>query len=367
MPGFEYIFPSIRGIQSGREYYVSMCPLKLIPKIFIFDDDELPPELRCQRVLNKGRLPEMVRYLVKNPRNYVFSALTASIDADVKFHPLGKEEDERNVGTLHLPMKARCVINDGQHRRAAIESALKEVPDIADETIAVVFFIDVGLDRSQQMFADLNRYAVRPTRSLSILYDHRDDWSAISKAVIRKVSIFVGLTETERSSISNRSVKLFTLSGIYHATHILLENQAEKSVEERISLAVDFWNGVAKHMGDWKLAKARKVAASELRRDYVHSHAIALAALGRAGSALLREHPRGWKLKLAKLREIDWSKENTSLWEGRTMVGGHVQKNRTNIILTGNAIKKALGLTLSGEERALERAIGGENRGKVRR
>ena len=68
-------------------------------------------------------------------------------------------------------MKARFVINDGQHRRAAIEAALRENPDLGDETIAVVFFLDVGLKRCQQMFADLNRYAIRPTTSLSILYD----------------------------------------------------------------------------------------------------------------------------------------------------------------------------------------------------
>jgi len=54
--GFEYIFPSIRGIQAGREYYVSMCPLHLIPKIFLFDEDELKPELRAQRTINRPRL-----------------------------------------------------------------------------------------------------------------------------------------------------------------------------------------------------------------------------------------------------------------------------------------------------------------------
>ncbi len=49
MATFEYIFPAIRGIQAGREYYVSMCPLRVIPRIFLFDEDELKPELRAQR------------------------------------------------------------------------------------------------------------------------------------------------------------------------------------------------------------------------------------------------------------------------------------------------------------------------------
>jgi len=59
------------------------------------------------------------------------------------------------------------MINDG-HRRAAFELALKE-KSWANKTIAVVFFLDVGLKRSQQMFTDLNRYAARPAPSLNIL------------------------------------------------------------------------------------------------------------------------------------------------------------------------------------------------------
>jgi DNA sulfur modification protein DndB len=216
MAQFEYVFPAIRGIQAGREYYVSMCPLRLIPRIFLFDEDELRPELRAQRSLNKTRIPEIARYILRHSRTYTFSALTASIDGEVRFESLGDQDTERSIGHLHIPMKARFVINDGQHRRAAIEAALRENPDLGDETIAVVFFMDVGLKRCQQMFADLNRYAIRPTTSLSILYDSRDADAQIAKDLLQKVSVFTDLIETERSTISNRSIKLFTLSGIYH-------------------------------------------------------------------------------------------------------------------------------------------------------
>lgn len=367
MAGFGYVFPAIRGVQSGREYYVSMCPMRLIPKVFIFDDEELPPELRAQRVLNKGRLPEIVRYIVRNPKTYAFSAITASIDADVRFKPIGEDSESKNIGTLEVPMSAHFVINDGQHRRAAIEQALKEIPELGDETIAVVFFVDVGLERSQQMFADLNRYAVRPTRSLSILYDHRDEWSAIAKAIMRKVPIFVGLTETARSSISNRSAKLFTLSGIYHATVALLDNHEKAPTDQKITIAIEFWNEVAKHMRDWQLAKERKITAAELRRDYVHAHALGLAALGRAGAALMEQHAKNWKPKLARLQSLDWSKDNTELWEGRAMIAGHIQKTRSNVVLTANAVKRVLELDLTEEEKAQEEALEGKRNARVHR
>ena len=41
---FEYIFPAIRGVQAGRAFYTSMCPLHLIPKIFLFDEEEVSVE-----------------------------------------------------------------------------------------------------------------------------------------------------------------------------------------------------------------------------------------------------------------------------------------------------------------------------------
>src|SRR5690606_11451947 len=133
----------------------------------------------------------------------------------VAFDAIGTEGSNHYIGTLKIPMSARFVINDGQHRRAAIEEALHQSPELGDETISVVFFIDVGLKTSQQMFSDLNRHAIRPTPSLGLLYDHRDEDAQVAKEVVKNTPIFAELTEMERSSISNRSVKLFTLSGIH--------------------------------------------------------------------------------------------------------------------------------------------------------
>lgn len=116
---FSYVFPAIRGVQAGREYYVSMCPLRLLPKLFHFDDEELLPELRAQRTLNKGRIPELSRYIVENKNTYVFSAITASIDGGLTFEPIGDDSPTAfRMGTLTVSMDARFIVNDGQHRRA---------------------------------------------------------------------------------------------------------------------------------------------------------------------------------------------------------------------------------------------------------
>src|SRR5688500_14051182 len=97
--------PAVRGIQAGREYYIAMWPLANIG-MFRFSDAALEPELRAQRHLNRGRIPEMARYVVENRESYVFSALTASIDGEIRF--VGGEASD--IGVLRVPSASRIVI-----------------------------------------------------------------------------------------------------------------------------------------------------------------------------------------------------------------------------------------------------------------
>ena len=66
---FFYSFPAIKGTQASREYFVIMCPLKILSKLFIFNEDDIPAEYRAQRILNKNRIPEMANYIINNPKD----------------------------------------------------------------------------------------------------------------------------------------------------------------------------------------------------------------------------------------------------------------------------------------------------------
>ncbi len=352
---FSLSFPAIRGIQAGREYYVSMCPLKLLPIMFQEDIKDLPPELKAQRELNKCRILPIKRYIIENKNNYVFSSIAASIDREIAFEAYGENPIGRKIGTLRVPMDAKFIINDGQHRLASIKEALKEDPSIENETISIVLFVDLGLTHSQQMFADLNRYAIRPTKSLGILYDHREPLARLTNRLINEVIVFKGMTEKAKSSISNRSRKLFTLSGIYQATKRLLQKGERQDLSQKEKeLALEFWNAVGENMPDWIAAVNKKIPTCELRSDYIHSHGIALQALAIAGNSLIKAHPTGWKKKLSKIKKIDWARENAFLWEGRALVGGSLNKSQKNVTLTANYIKKELGLSLDPREKEVE-------------
>lgn len=320
-----FVFPAIKGYQAQREYYISMVPLGIIPKLFRFIDDDLPPEIRAQRTLNRTRIPEMSAYILENRDSYVFSSLTVSVDAPIAFQPINDEAP--NIGYLRIPMDARFLINDGQHRQAAIAEAIKVNPQLKKEHISVVFYKDEGLQRSQQMFSDLNRYAIRPTKSINILYNSREEDSIIAKRVVEEVDIFRGLTEKEKTTISNRSKALFTLSAICTATNELVKGLA-LTTDQKSKLAIDFWNTVEKYIPEWGQVKTGAIRSFKLRQDSICSLSITLVAIGAAGQTVLRQFPETWRDRLSRLKQVDWSKTNP-LWEGLVFVNGKVAANRS--------------------------------------
>lgn len=357
MNSYVHSFPCVRGIQAGRPCYIAMCPMRLIPKIFRFNEDDVPADLRAQRTLNLARVPEIATYLLDNRNDYTLSAITASIDGMVQFSPASDTGLEQSVGTLTIPMDARILINDGQHRRAAIEQAILENPELGYDNISVLFFIDEGLKRSQQMFADLNKHAVRPSDSISTLYDHRDHISDLARYLAKNVELFSRMTELEKSSLSHRSTKLFTLSAIKNASRVLLKKAKHDQVaQNERELAKCYWDHIASQMPDWIRAKNKELSTSDLRDNYIHAHGVLLQAMGLVGSDLIIRKEAEWKSTIDKLRKIDWSRANPE-WEGRAMVHGRISKATINVALTASLIKTKLGMQLSTNEKALEERL----------
>lgn len=350
------IFPAVRGMQAGKPCYIAMCPMRLVPKIFLFDEEDVPPELRAQRKLNEARIPDIVNYLVDNPENYTLSAITASINSQVHFKPMADTGPAINIGLLSIPMSAQILINDGQHRRKAIEEAIKEAHELGYDNIPVLFFIDEGLSRSQQMFADLNKHAVRPSDSLSTLYDRRDQGAALARYVYEHVPCFKKLTDLEHSSLSKRSSKLFTLSSIKLASRSLLRKTAKDDITgQEMKLAASYWLEVSHQMPDWQAALNKKVATADLRENQIHANGIGLHALGCAGADLISQRTKTWKKYIKAVKSIDWSRSNTQIWQGRaTDMRGKISKAKLNVTLTANVIRLAYGVKLSTEDRIIE-------------
>lgn len=358
---FCYNFPSIKGIQAGKEYYVAMCPLRIIPKIFLFDEEEIPPEHRSQRILNKARIPELTNYIVENEKDYVFSSITASIDGEIEFVPYNKDNKEsspNDLGQLKIALDARFLINDGQHRRAAIEEALKISPELGNETISVVFFQDKELKRSQQIFSDLNRHAVNTTSSIGILYDHRDRLAIVTKDIIKGSTLLSRYTDKERVSLSKNSPKILALNHVFNTNLKLLGigKSDSKSISQSDEIFLkDFWAIFCESIQEWDAVLKKEMTTRDLRANFIVGHGVFIESVGIVGNYLRKFHEDEWQIYIKKLRKIDWNRSNTSDWLGRAFSNnGRIQKTSYTIQLTANRIKNLIDLPLTESEQIVE-------------
>ncbi len=355
---YSYRFPVVRGKQASREYYIAMVPLKMLSRLFPNEEEYVLPEYRAQRKLNEARIPVISKYITENRDTYVFSALAASIDGYFEFH---ESKDVKGTGVLEVSMDARFLINDGQHRKAAILDALEDDCTLGDETISVVFFEDQGLSRSQQIFTDLNKHAVKTSNSISELYDSRDDVAVVTRNVISQIPFLDEYVDKERDIIGKFSSTLFTLNTFYIANKkILRRNACDKRYE---GFLLSFWNGVVENMEPWNDMSKKELPKKDLRELYVATQAIIIQAFGRVGAWLWDHDNSDLDKYLVRLHYINW-KRSANEWKYRVMRNdGRIINSESAIMYAANYIKKCMGIDLTDDELNLEMKLQNE-RGK---
>ena len=224
----------------------------------------------------------------------------------------------------------------------------------------MVIYIDPDGSRRGQIFSDVKRHERSSAQSLLIGLDDRDEGrSRLTRSPSSALCQYSWTQiEMEKTAISNRSRKLFTLEpgAVPRKSDLARGQEATHCNDERLQTAVEFWTEVSALIPDWtqivngpESARLKSVALG-----YVHCHAIGIAAIARAGRALFEQAPNGWKKRLRKLASLNWSRANKALWEGRAMIGGRLSKSSSAVARSGNAVKLHLGLKLSPDEQAIE-------------
>lgn len=341
---FCYKFNALKGKQANKDYYVAMVPLKMLSKLFVSDDEYVPPEYRAQRKLNESRIPVISKYILENRDNYVFSSLAASVDGMYNFLPY---EDKGKIGVLEISMDSRFLINDGQHRKAAIIEALKENVELGEETIPIVFFFDQELMRSQQIFTDLNKNAVKTSNSISKLYDSRDVLSVMTRNVIWKIEFLNIYTDKETDNLGKYSSHLFTLNTFHRANQLILKNKYKKDCEDFL---FRYWKMIVDNMLLWQELQNKEITKIDLRQNYIATQNVVIHALGRVGNYFY-EHPEiDMSSYLEKIKFIEWSR-NARCWHMRAVnKNGKILTNSKAVLLISNEIKKNIGIPLSKRE-----------------
>lgn len=350
-----YQFPAVKGRQAGKDYYICMIPLGLMSRIFATDYSDVAAEHRAQRRLNESRIPEICDYILSNRDSYVFSALAASVDGEMQFVQAGSNE---NVGVLEIDMSASFLINDGQHRKAAIDAAIAEDDSLKDETIAVVLYKDQGLQRSQQMFTDLNKHAVTTSKSLNTLYESKDPVALITKKTVDSIPFLRKYTDKEKDNLSKYSSNIFTLNTFQEANKRIYKVIHDPKKAEQ--LIHSFWNNVVLNMREWNEMDNGELSKKSLREDYITTQGLIILAFGRLCEFYCANPEIHMVQSLKGLKKIDWLRNNEECWMNRAIKpNGKINRNEQGIFLTYIQIKRLLSLHITNEELKKEQKMRG--------
>jgi len=343
-----YKFTAIEGVQGDHNYYVISCPLQLIPRLFVFD--ELTPTSTGFRykTLSPSHVSKISNYVLSNPTNFILAPIIVVTNSDFSATEIGS--GFRGFVTLHLPITAQMRVIEGRTRCAAIQAALSHNPKLADQTLPVVMLTSQELDIST-ITLGLELEASTSSLSSRVFQNSEEPLSVLVKELAESVPLFNNRIEVNKTTLSNRSTKLFTMSALYQATKALLGTDKSGEVTKtQHHIAHEFWNAITEVVPEWQQLTNGSVTTSHLRENFVHSHTVMLIAIGKLGNQLIDSDPQNWQEKLKVLSQLDWARTNTELWEGRVMVRGRMSKAHRNINLTVIVLKEMMGLELTPKD-----------------
>lgn len=320
-------FPAFMGVQSGRPYYIAAVPFRVLKRLINFDTGNVLE--RSQRKTDPGRAKAIVRYLKRNrDRNnaYVLPPLVGNIDAEgfeFKYEP-----GCNTFGHIYIPMEAQLTLLDGQHRATSIIEALKDLPELSQDTISIQLYWSLSLKARQQAFSDINSNAKPVSRSLNLTYNHRDETLNALRNEIGKVRAWDGRIDSDRNTANHKLGHLFSYKHAIAASTLLLGYKKGDSLNDVTAMKVSSWfNSISAAVG-WDDA--------EIDPDKVSNTAVGLMALARLGALVndLRKTEGGIdELSFyQRLFDVDWSK-SADIWQGVLVEGGKM--------ITGKAAEEA--------------------------
>jgi DNA sulfur modification protein DndB len=315
---------AVKGQMGNTVYYLASVPFGVAVKLFTHDpsEDTRPSSERHQRKLNLKRVPEVANYITESD-DFVFSSVVVSTPDTLVYTEQEEDDVGTGGGTLMLPLDAEWHINDGQHRLAGINEALRLNPQLRHDTLPVMILPDAGLVRSQQVFSDLNRTAQKTSRTLDILYDRRTPLNRITAAVVSDVPIFRDRTDTEHANVSARSEFFTTLAAVQAANTDMLgdlpHGLPEELERQACEFAIWYWTFITPYIKPWADIIEEKITPPDARAEYLSCYAIALRALGSVG----KQFAGGDTTALQALQAVNWRKDNPE-WQGVCMQGSTV-------------------------------------------
>ena len=338
-----YTFPAVKGIQARREYYIAQVPFKYLVRFFKFADETLSADERAQRKVNQKHAKDIADYVTMNRDDYVLPSITASVNSAMMFESASVNGLADRLGILHIPLDATILVNDGQHRLSSATDFMKVDPSLGDETISVVFYYDEGLQRSQQMFADLNANLSKPSSAINMLYDLRNPFNAFVVDALASFTKLNELVDKEQTTIGAKSTKVWSLVhwkkfcqkllGLNDKGFAALEPEQVAEATHKVTTTI---SGLLDHLPTWGQVANGDITPEDLRKEHVSGYAVYLESVA---VALAGVDTEDLTAAIEQIATLDASKD-ADHWQGRCVAAGRMDKSVDAVRVTAALMRQ---------------------------
>lgn len=229
--------PAIRGVLGEIVYYTASFTFKQIAERVKKVDDELHSSTslndQLQRSLTKNH-ESITNYILSQKEHFFNSLVLAVYDGEPEWNEIEvrfKDTDYYSMGFLQLNGEEKIFPVDGQHRVEGIKDAIKQCPELEDETIAVILIghhkDKNGMEKTRRIFSTLNRYAKPVSIGDIIALDEDDTVAIVTRNMLENFPLFMNENisdEKKTKAIAEKDTKSFTsLIKLYETNRVIFK------------------------------------------------------------------------------------------------------------------------------------------------
>lgn len=111
-----------------------------------------------------------------------------------------------------------------------------------------------------------------------------------------------------------------------------------------MELIPEYWQYLSQIIKPWRDFFEGKISAAEVRKKTILSGTATVGASGKLGAQVISAHPESWKKNLIFLKELDWNRIGSSIWEGAAVRNGVLLKGQRAKEITYNILKQIVAI-----------------------
>ncbi|KAB0981226.1 DGQHR domain-containing protein [Cronobacter sakazakii] len=197
-------YPCLIGHQGGRRVLTISAKFDELSRLLAADNFSHTLN-RSQRELNSRRASAFADYVVNGlntSTGYIIPPLIGNIDGDIVVEV---SAEAPSFGFLVIPMNAKIVLFDGQHRQVGVEEVCQMLCNMHTQTVTVELSENLSLEQRQQFFSDINGNASKPNAAINLAYDRSNPLSQLVREMVIANATLKSKTDFERTNITGKS------------------------------------------------------------------------------------------------------------------------------------------------------------------